>query len=70
MTELKARGGYSGAGRRVLLCAVRRQEVYKVYGLVHGIDPDAFIIVGDAGEITGEGFREISIPAQRKKARK
>lgn len=70
VTELKARGGYSGAEGEVLLCAVRRQEVYKVYGLVHGIDPDAFIIVGDAGEITGEGFREISIPAQRKKARK
>lgn len=70
VTGLKARGAYSGTEGEVLLCAVRRQEVYKVYRLIHEIDPDAFIIVGDAGEITGEGFREISIPSQRKKARK
>ena len=41
----------------MLLCAVRRHEVYKTYDIVRPIDPQAFIIVGDAGEITGEGFR-------------
>ena len=70
VTELKSRGSYSGAEGEVLLCAVRRPEVYKVYHLIHELDPDAFIIVGDAGEITGEGFREISIPSHRKKSRR
>ena len=58
ITELKSRGGYSNIDGEVLLCAVRRHEVYKVYDIVHQIDPAAFIIVGNAGEIRGEGFKE------------
>ena len=67
MTALKSRGGYSGVEGEVLLCAVRRQEVYKIYHLIHEIDPDAFIIVGDAGEISGEGFRKIAEKPMAKK---
>lgn len=59
VTVLKSRGAYSGHEGEVLLCAVRRYEVYKVKDLVHSIDKNAFIIVGDAGEITGEGFRQV-----------
>lgn len=59
VTVLKSRGAYSGRDGEVLLCAVRRYEVYKVKDLVHAIDKNAFIIVGDAGEITGEGFRQV-----------
>lgn len=58
VTMLKSRGGYSGIDGEVLLCAVRRHEVYRTYDIVRSIDPNAFIIVGDAGEITGEGFRQ------------
>lgn len=57
VTILKSRGAYSGKDGEVLLCAVRRFEVFKVKDLVRAIDPEAFLIVGDAGEITGEGFR-------------
>ncbi len=57
VTQLKARGGYSGVEGEVLLCAVRRQEVHRVHDIVYSVDPGAFIIVGEAGEITGEGFR-------------
>lgn len=56
VTRIKSVGGYSCIEGEVLLCAVRRQEVYKTYDVVRSIDPHAFIIVGDAGEITGEGF--------------
>jgi uncharacterized membrane-anchored protein YitT (DUF2179 family) len=59
VTVLKSRGGYSGREGEVLLCAVRRDEVFKVKEIVHSIDNNAFIIIGDAGEITGEGFRQI-----------
>lgn len=65
VTELRSRGGYSGIEGEVLLCAVRRQEVYQVRDLAYSLDPNAFIIVGDAGEITGEGFREIQKKARR-----
>ncbi|MDR1254325.1 MAG: YitT family protein [Oscillospiraceae bacterium] len=60
VTELKSRGSYTGKEGEVLLCAVRRYEVYKIYDLIHSIDERAFIVVGDAGEITGEGFRDSS----------
>ncbi|MFR8530192.1 MAG: YitT family protein [Anaeromassilibacillus sp.] len=46
------------AGEGECCCAVRRYEVCKVNDIVHAVDPNAFVIVGEAGEITGEGFRE------------
>lgn len=70
VTALKSRGGYSDKEGEVLLCAVRRQEVYRIYHLVHEIDPGAFIIVGDAGEISGEGFRNITASEVVRKSRK
>lgn len=57
VTYLKSKGGYSGRDGEVLLCAVRRQEVHKTFDIVHQEDPDAFIIVGEAGDINGEGFK-------------
>lgn len=59
VTVLKSRGAYSGREGEVLLCAVRRYEVVKVKEIVRSHDSEAFIIVGDAGEISGEGFREV-----------
>lgn len=67
VTGLKSRGCYSGVEGEVLLCAVRRQEVYKIYDIVHSIDQSAFIVVGDAGEITGEGFKQITYNTKEKK---
>lgn len=57
VTMLRSRGAYSGREGEVLLCAVRRPEVHKTYDIIRSLDPQAFVIVGDAGEITGEGFR-------------
>lgn len=59
-TLLRARGGYSGNRRDVIMCAVRQNEAYKVRNVVRDVDRNAFIIVGDATEILGEGFRSIS----------
>lgn len=70
VTEFYARGCYTKQDRGVLLCAVRRQEVHKTYGIVRRLDPDAFIIVGEAGEINGEGFREIPGGRERKAKRR
>ena len=70
VTMLESRGAYSGREGEVLLCAVRRHEVYKTYDIVRSIDPQAFIIVGDAGEITGEGFRLPEEKRGKKSARK
>lgn len=66
VTGLKSRGCYSNREGETLLCAVRRHEVYKIYDIVHSLDPSAFIMVGDAGEIRGEGFKMINHAKNKK----
>lgn len=60
VTIIPIQGGYSGQDGEMLLCAVRRYEVAKINDIIHTADRDAFVIVGEAGEITGEGFRSAS----------
>jgi uncharacterized membrane-anchored protein YitT (DUF2179 family) len=67
VTILKSCGAYSGKEGEVLLCAVRRFEVAEVKDIVHTIDRRAFLIVGDAGEITGEGFRQAKVDQRQMK---
>ncbi|MDD4414317.1 MAG: YitT family protein [Oscillospiraceae bacterium] len=57
VTKLNASGGYSGAEKRVLFCAVRPSEVYVLKTLVYDIDQSAFIVVVTTDEVLGEGFR-------------
>lgn len=57
LTFLDSRGGYSGEKGEMILCAVRRYEVSKINEIIRSVDRDAFVIVGDAGEISGEGFK-------------
>lgn len=59
VTVLKAYGGYTGQDRTLLLCTVRRYEVAGIYEAVESYDPKAFIVVTDAGEIIGEGFKRM-----------
>lgn len=64
VTMLDAKGAFTRRESEVLLCAVRRYEVAQVKDIVRTIDKGAFIIVGDAGEISGEGFRA-SLPEDK-----
>lgn len=64
VTILDAKGAFTRRESEVLLCAVRRYEVAQVKDIVRTIDKAAFMIVGDAGEISGEGFRA-SLPEDK-----
>ncbi len=57
VTYLDSHGGYTDEPGETMLCAVRRFEVYQIQQIIRSEDRNAFVIVGDAGEITGEGFR-------------
>jgi uncharacterized membrane-anchored protein YitT (DUF2179 family) len=57
VTLLAARGGYTGAERVVLYCVVSRPEVAQIKALVREADPAAFMVIGHAHEVLGEGFR-------------
>ncbi|MEG1447825.1 MAG: YitT family protein [Oscillospiraceae bacterium] len=57
-TYLKAQGAFTKKDTNVLMCAVRNSQFPEVKKIVYGIDPRAFIIVSEAAEIVGEGFKD------------
>lgn len=57
VTLLSAKGGYTLTEKQMIFCTVRRYEVSQVYEITDKYDKNAFIVVGDAGEIIGEGFK-------------
>lgn len=56
VTLLEGYGGYTGASRAVLLCVVERSELSFLKAIVGRIDPQAFVVIGVASEVIGEGF--------------
>jgi len=56
VTLIDAQGGYNKDNKKVILCAVRPQQVYKIDSFVKNMDPGAFIVVTTAGAIKGNGF--------------
>ncbi len=59
VTIVKATGGYTGVDRPVLYCVVTRAEVNQLKELVREADPKAFMVIGQAHEALGEGFRPL-----------
>ncbi|MBQ3547124.1 MAG: YitT family protein [Clostridia bacterium] len=57
-TFLDVRGAYTGDKRQMIMCTVRRNEVHNVYAAARQHDKSAFIVVCEAGEILGEGFKK------------
>ena len=53
VTLLKAQGGYSGADQKMLVCAVRRDEIFRLRQTVFAIDPEAFFMVLSTDEVRG-----------------
>ena len=59
VTALPGTGAYTGAERPVLYCVVTRAEVAYLKTIVHEADPHAFMVIGQAHEALGEGFRPL-----------
>ena len=55
-TFLHGEGTYSGKETKVVLTAVKRQQLAELKTLVVSVDPDAFIIVQEAHQVLGDGF--------------
>jgi uncharacterized membrane-anchored protein YitT (DUF2179 family) len=58
VTGISATGMYSNKEKKMLFCVVSKKEIVELTDIVAKIDPKAFIIVSDAREVMGEGFRE------------
>ncbi|MBN2470215.1 MAG: YitT family protein [Anaerolineae bacterium] len=59
VTILPGTGAYTGKSRPVLYCVLTRSEIHLLKAIVHEEDPDAFMVIGQANEALGEGFRPL-----------
>ncbi len=57
VSVIPAKGGYTGEDKSILLTAIRSSEASKLTAITKKVDPDAFTVVTEAGEILGKGFR-------------
>lgn len=57
-TRYNATGGYTEQNKAVLVCVCKRGEALAIKSVVKKLDPASFVIITDATEIVGKGFRE------------
>jgi uncharacterized membrane-anchored protein YitT (DUF2179 family) len=57
VTVLQAKGGYSGEDRPTLLCLLSIRQTVEVKRFLAGHDSRAFMVVTDASEVLGRGFK-------------
>lgn len=57
VTFLQGQGYYTRGNKQVLLSAVKRKQLAQLKELVMEIDPNAFIILQDAHQVLGDGFK-------------
>ena len=59
-TFLHGEGSYSHKDTKVVLAAVKKQQIAELKELVMEIDPKAFLIVQEAHQVLGDGFSRYS----------
>ena len=56
VTVMKAKGGYTGREKSLVFCVARAGEIARVNRLLKEADPQSFTVIGDVGEVLGNGF--------------
>ena len=56
-TGIPCKGMYTGKNAQMLLCVVSPKQVPLLVNKARSIDPCVFIIIEDAHEVVGEGFK-------------
>ena len=59
-TFLHGEGSYRGEQTKVVLAAVKKQQIAQLKELVMALDPNAFVIVQEAHQVLGDGFHRYS----------
>ena len=57
-TSLNGKGMYKKKDKNVLMCVASRNEVRDIRKIVKEIDKNAFVVISNAREVFGEGFKE------------
>ena len=66
VTQLTARGAYTGAERPTLLCVISRSEIMAFKRILREEDEDAFVIIVEAHEAIGDGFSGMESTGERR----
>ena len=59
-TFLHGEGSYSGENTKVVLVAIKKQQLAELKELVMELDASAFVIVQEAHQVLGDGFHRYS----------
>ena len=59
-TFLHGEGSYTGDATKVVLVAIKKQQLAQLKELVMELDPAAFVIVQEAHQVLGDGFHRYS----------
>ena len=57
ITILSGQGYYSRQDKQVILCAIKKRQVAELKELVMAVDPSSFIILQEAHQVLGDGFK-------------
>jgi uncharacterized membrane-anchored protein YitT (DUF2179 family) len=57
VTVLDGTGWYTKEDKKVILCVVKKNEIFPLKTLVRSIDENAFMILSEAEETIGQGFK-------------
>lgn len=57
VTLLDGMGWYTKREQKIIMCAVKKNELYKIKFIAKTVDPRSFIIVSESDETIGEGFK-------------
>lgn len=57
-TSLIGKGMYKKEEKNVLMCVASRSEVREIRRIINEIDKNAFVVISNAREVFGEGFKE------------
>ena len=60
VTFLHGSGGFSEKEKKIVMCAIRPQQIVELRSSIKAIAPDAFIIITDSREVFGDGFSDIT----------
>mgnify|MGYP003909025513 CR=1 FL=1 len=58
-TYLQGKGMYQGSEKNIIMTVVNRREVILLKHYIRKVDPKAFVMVSDANEIMGDGFKSL-----------
>ncbi len=71
VTILDGKGWYTKEDKKVILCVVKKNEIFLLKSLVRKMDESAFMILSEATETIGRGFKagvgDVSIEPKKKK---